>query len=86
MYMYAIVHTLTTEPHDKLHPATNLDGSEAIHYKSEGENICCPSNQDQNETPNNELHFKRRGDGEQLHTNVKEHHSLCVDMDDTKQN
>lgn len=35
---------LTTEPHDELHPAADLDGAESVDEEGEGEYVCRPAN------------------------------------------
>ena len=40
-------HIHTTEPHDKLHLAADLDGSEPVHQEGEGVDVGCTSQQNQ---------------------------------------
>ena len=69
-------HTPTREPHDKLHPSTDINRPESINDEGERENVGRPTNQNQDQAPYDETEAERSWDGEYLHTNVQKHNSL----------
>ena len=39
--------SLTAEPHDKLHPVTDLGGAKPVHKERERKDVGCSANQDE---------------------------------------
>ena len=73
-----LIVALTTEPHDELHAAADLDGAEPVHQEGEGEDVGRSTYQDQNQAPDDQLHSEGGADGKDLHANIQEHHGLCM--------
>ena len=71
--------TLTTKPHDELHATADLDGTEPVHQEREWEDVSGPAYQNENQTPDDQLHSEVSPDSKHLHANVQEHHSLCAE-------
>ena len=72
-------YTLTREPHDELHPGADVDRPESVDKEGEGEDVGRPTNKNQDQTPDDQTEAERGCDGEHLHTNVQEHHRLCIE-------
>lgn len=68
--------SLTTEPHNELHSAADLDRAESVDEEGEREDVGSPAHQDENETPDDQLHFEGGANGKDLHANVQEDHRL----------